>query len=101
MEDYGGAWCAEREHCHRFVHTSGDDGRLTNCPDLPNGSAALTCNLYSGDPWTYCGTTPVGSAGGQQNVTGDGVGDAPASSQELPQTAEGITDTFSLSIVAQ
>lgn len=32
MQDYAGAWTAERGRCHRFVYTE-DDGRPANCPE--------------------------------------------------------------------
>ena len=34
VQDYAGAWTAERGPCHRFVYTE-DDGRPTNCPKPP------------------------------------------------------------------
>ncbi len=35
MEDYAGAWHAERGRCFRFVYTSEDDGRPMKCPEEP------------------------------------------------------------------
>ena len=34
MQDYAGAWAAERGRWHRFVYTE-DDGRPINCPGQP------------------------------------------------------------------
>jgi hypothetical protein len=33
VRDYGGAWSSKRGRCHRYVYTSDDDGRPTNCPE--------------------------------------------------------------------
>ena len=38
MQDYAGAWSADRGRCHRFVYTSNDDGRPMNCPEPVVGS---------------------------------------------------------------
>lgn len=32
VQDYAGAWTAERGRCHRFVYVDGD-GRPANCPE--------------------------------------------------------------------
>ena len=32
VQDYAGAWTAERGRCHRFVYVE-DDGRPANCPE--------------------------------------------------------------------
>ena len=34
VQDYAGAWTAQRGRCHRFVYTE-DDGHPTNCPEPP------------------------------------------------------------------
>ncbi len=34
VQDYAGAWTADRGRCHRFVYTE-DDGRPINCPGPP------------------------------------------------------------------
>jgi hypothetical protein len=31
VQDYAGAWSAERDRCHRLVYAS--DGKPTNCPE--------------------------------------------------------------------
>ena len=35
MNDYAGAWSSERGRCFRFVYTSDEHGRPTNCPGRP------------------------------------------------------------------
>ena len=53
VQDYAGAWTAERGRCHRFVCVD-DDGRPANCPE-----PTLTSGWRRDDQGTGTPSTPA------------------------------------------